>query len=270
MQPSHHPSGLSAATVLESPSPGILTTPDDLCGHSAADCPDHALPPPPALTIERNGYLVRIANGCDPLQRQTAALVERMYAARGLIPYGVHVTPPDGRDLIVAALRNGHAAATLTLRMDCGAGLLADALYHDEIDAVRQRGARVSEITRLAIAPDAASYDALAGLLQALYTLAQLTGHMSDIFIEVHPRHARFHQRVFGFRLAGEERICPRVGAPAVLLHLSRQAFEAALAGRGPSRMPLRARRARRVDRLLPSEEEFRKFRQLLNPSPAG
>ncbi|MCK2126380.1 hypothetical protein MX652_06735 [Thauera aromatica] len=203
------------------------------------------------------------------MQRQTVALVERMYAARGLIPYGTQADP-DEHDLIVAALRNGHAVATLTLRMDCGSGLLADALYRDEIDAVRQRGARVSEITRLAISPDAASYDALSGLLQALYTLARLTAHMTDIFIEVHPRHARFHQRVFGFRRAGEERICPRVEAPAVLLHLSRQAFEASLAGRGLSRAQARAWRSRRVDRLLPSEEEFQAFHQLFGASAAG
>lgn len=67
------------------------------------------------------------------------------------------------------------------------------------------------------------SHDALAGLLQALYALARMPQRMMDIFIEVHPRHANFYQRVFGYRRIGQEKICPRVGATAVLLHLSQR-----------------------------------------------
>ena len=50
------------------------------------------------------------------------------------------------------------------------------------------------ESTRLAIDSGLDSHDALAGLLQALYAVARMT----DIFIEVPPRHASFYQRVFG------------------------------------------------------------------------
>jgi len=42
----------------------------------------------------------------------------------------------------------------------------------------------------------------------------------TDAFIEVNPRHSRFYERMLGFRQLGEMRICPRVGAPAVLLHI--------------------------------------------------
>lgn len=206
----------------------------------------------PNLSFERNGFQIRIANGCDVLKKQTAKLIERMYSARGLFPYGMHAEL-DRRDITVVALREHHAVATLTLRMDHGAGLLADTLYRKEIDAVRNIGGRVCEITRLAIDPDLGSHDALAGLLQALYVLARLTQRMTDIFIEVHPRHARFYQRIFGYRMAGPERICPRVGAAAVLLHLSQQEFERSLA----YHENVAARRPQRVQRLLPSETEL-------------
>lgn len=206
----------------------------------------------PNLAFERNGFQIRIANGCDTLKKQTAKLIERMYSARGLFPYGMHAEL-DRRDITVVALREHHAVATLTLRMDHGAGLLADTLYRKEIDAVRNIGGRVCEITRLAIDPDLGSHDALAGLLQALYVLARLTQRMTDIFIEVHPRHARFYQRIFGYRMAGPERICPRVGAAAVLLHLSQQEFERSLA----YHENVAARRSQRVQRLLPSETEL-------------
>lgn len=43
----------------------------------------------------------------------------------------------------------------------------------------------------------------------------------TDFVIEVNPRHELFYKRMLGFNRIGEERMCPRVGAPAILLHLS-------------------------------------------------
>ena len=42
-----------------------------------------------------------------------------------------------------------------------------------------------------------------------------------DLFCEVNPRHAIPQKRMFGFKQIGELRTCPRVSAPAVLLHLT-------------------------------------------------
>lgn len=206
------------------------------------------------LSFERNGFTIRIANGCEVLKRQTAHLIERMYSARGLFPYGTR-TKLDKRDITVVALHQNQAVATLTVRMDHGSGLLADTLYRSEIDSVREIGGRVCEITQLAIDSQLSSHDALAGLLQALYALAKMTQRMTDIFIEVHPRHASFYQRVFGYRRVGSEKICPRVGAAAVLLHLSQHEFEHALA-----RHERADERRRCVRRLMPSKLEVQKL----------
>lgn len=43
----------------------------------------------------------------------------------------------------------------------------------------------------------------------------------TDFVIEVNPRHELFYKRMLGFNRIGEERMCPRVGAPAILRHLS-------------------------------------------------
>ena len=43
---------------------------------------------------------------------------------------------------------------------------------------------------------------------------------VTDVFIEVNPRHVAFYSRALGFVVLGDERICARVGAPSVLLHL--------------------------------------------------
>jgi hypothetical protein len=42
----------------------------------------------------------------------------------------------------------------------------------------------------------------------------------TDVLIEVNPRHEAYYRRIFGFARAGREWICPRVNAPAVLMHL--------------------------------------------------
>jgi len=212
------------------------------------------------LTFERDGYLIRVANGSDCLKRQAAKLIERMYSSRGLFPYGTQAEI-DKRDVTVVALCGDQAVATLTVRMDFGNGLLADTLYSKEIDSARAIGGKVCEITQLALDPAFGSHDALAGLFQALYVIAQLTRRMTDIFIEVHPRHANFYQRIFGFKRIGCERICPRVGAPAVLLHLSHDEFERALACHDR----LKQRRNSRVARLLPMKDHAKEVIEALS-----
>ena len=62
--------------------------------------------------------------------------------------------------------------------------------------------------------------EVLGALLHLVYIHGRLIHGVTDVVIEVHPRHAGFYQRMIGFSYIGEERICPRVNAPAVLLHL--------------------------------------------------
>src|SRR6266571_5297878 len=44
---------------------------------------------------------------------------------------------------------------------------------------------------------------------------------LSDVFIEVNPRHAAFYHRALCFAVAGVEKKCPRVAAPSMLLRLT-------------------------------------------------
>lgn len=222
--------------------------------------PDEILNLLNGLSFERNGFTVRIANGCEILKRQTAKLIERMYSARGLFPYGTHAEI-DRRDITVVALHANQAVATATVRIDYGSGLLADTLYRKEIDAVRSIGGRVCEITQLAIDPERGSHDALAGVMQGVYVITRATRRVTDIFAEVNPRHASFHQRVFGFRRIGEERMCPRVGAPAVLLHLPLAEFEERVA----RQERLHDTQGDRVHRLLPDHLDSRQLIEALS-----
>lgn len=196
----------------------------------------------------RNGYEIRLTSDTDALRAKADLLVDRMYRSRGLTSYSTdgrsHPRPleqgTEQHNITVAACKAQTVAATLTLSLDMGAGLLADTLYRDIIDGARRKGGRVCEITRLAIDPEHESRDVMASMLQCLYILARLIYRITDVFIEVHPRHASFYTRKLGYRVAGPERTCPRVGAPAVLMHLCKNELEQLLdthAGAQPTRL---------------------------------
>ena len=76
------------------------------------------------------------------------------------------------------------------------------------------------ELRRLAVRDSVDSRMVLAELFRAGYCIGRLVHGATDALIEVNPRHAGFYSRVFGFVRLGDEWICARVNAPAVLMHL--------------------------------------------------
>jgi GNAT superfamily N-acetyltransferase len=160
-----------------------------------------------------------------------ALLVESLYVSRGYLAPRPDVSPES--DLVFIAAENGAATGTLTLRRDGPAGLRADECFGDELDAVRAQGRRACELSRLAIAPIARSTLVIRALFEHVYEILRESGEITDVFIEVNPRHTAFYRRVFGFDVAAGERMCPRVLAPAVLMRLDFTAFEARLRDSG-------------------------------------
>jgi hypothetical protein len=67
-------------------------------------------------------------------------------------------------------------------------------------------------------------------VLASLFYLAHAVGRtvhdVTDVFIEVNPRHVAFYSRVLGFVVAAGEKFCERVRAPSVLLQLELEALE--------------------------------------------
>jgi hypothetical protein len=122
--------------------------------------------------------------------------------------------------ITLQACRADAVFGTVSLGFDSEAGLAADALYKPEIDSYRDAGARVCELTRLAIDPDHGSKEVLGALFHLTYIFGNVFGPATDVFIEVNPRHVVFYKRMLHFRQIGTCRISERVNAPAVLLHL--------------------------------------------------
>ena len=167
-----------------------------------------------------------IAN--SPMELQAAAaLVEARYGDRGYrVTAGERERDPG---ITLIATESDAIIGTLTVRLDGPQGLCADENYGDVVSAARRAGREVCEMTRLAVDPSADSRSVLAALFGLGYVVCRHGHGATDIFVEVNPRHAVFYRRLFGFVVAAGKSICPRVMAPAVLLRLDLERFDARL-----------------------------------------
>ena len=161
----------------------------------------------------------------NPEQRHAAEeLVRRRYAWRGYWAANDcgNAHAADERVTLLAE-KEGKLLGTVTVRPD--APLLAEKTYGGEIERLRQAGRRVGELVKLAVEEGADWKAALDALGQSAYLVARVVHALTDVVIEVNPRHVRFYRRVFGFMVAAAGRLCPRVGAPSVLMQLDLEQF---------------------------------------------
>lgn len=188
--------------------------------------------PAPCIERRRGGrialtdpYLhhIEIADGDPRLQASAAQLVRTMYSARGLQTSNESNIAPVAtpRTTTLVARADERVLGTVTVGADASSGLLADQRYRAEVDRIRHRSKGLCEFTRLAIDPLAGSPRILANMFNVAFVLARHLHRAHDLVMEVNPRHVAYYRRMLGCQVAGAETICPRVGAPAVLLHLS-------------------------------------------------
>jgi len=175
--------------------------------------------------LQRNGYSIHLVNSLK--QRiKASTLIKRMYASRGYQTESASVFSTSSNQYTFEARQSQQLIGTLTLTIDTGKGLLADTLYQPELDQFRRQGRRLCEVSKLAFNPETSSKEIFASLFHMAYIFACHIHGIDDAFIEINPRHATFYKRMLGFCQIGELRICPRVNAPAVLLHLSLEYME--------------------------------------------
>lgn len=208
----HHPDSPSFNYSRTQPLPSqqyqIPANPSNYPDHTERDC-----------LLQRNGYSIHLVNSFK--QRiKASTLIKRMYASRGYSTESNSVFSHAPNQLTFLASIGDIVAGTLTLKIDSEEGLLADELYQSEIDYFRKKGKRVCELSKLVLDPQHGSKEMIAVLFQFAYIYARNLYQATDFFCEVNPRHATPQRRMFGFQQIGEEKTCPRVNAPAVLLHL--------------------------------------------------
>lgn len=161
----------------------------------------------PAVTMNQH----RACNG----------LVRRMYAWRGYRHLTTRHRIGDPLHVTFGAWLDGDLVATLTVSRDSKSSLMAYSLYGHELDRFRKPGHVLCEVTRLAVDVDCHDPDLLKNLFQSAYQYARAVFGATDAVIEVNPRHASYYRRALAFQQIGPMRTCPRVEAPAVLLHRS-------------------------------------------------
>ncbi len=133
------------------------------------------------------------------------------------------------REITFFAADSTTTLGTVTLRLDGPEGLLAEATHRKVVQRARFAGRRIGELTRLALAEGVDSQRVLASLFGIVYAVGRVIHGVTNVFIEVNPRHVAFYARALGFVVAGEARFCERVRAPSVLLHLAVETLEALL-----------------------------------------
>lgn len=155
------------------------------------------------------------------------SLVYQRYSRMGLIdenPYGIHAVPsavgehacvlwgPEGPDV----------GYTMTLFRDNPMGLALDSVYAQSLNELRRKGRRLFEVGMLADRRESAARG-----MGALFTMMRRAIHyglhngLTDVVIGVHPRHAQFYVRYYGFEQFAEPTTYPLVrNNPVVPLRL--------------------------------------------------
>jgi len=151
-------------------------------------------------------------------------LVFRQYAARGYAVVAPGSEPPAPRararrESVIIARIGGRAVGTITVGIDSPNGLLVDEANSEHVGPLREGGLRLGEVVRFALDKVVDSRRVLAALFNAAVGIME-ANRLQYVFIEVNPRHVAFYRRALCFRVVGEEKCCPRVGAPSVLLRL--------------------------------------------------
>lgn len=179
----------------------------------------------PVLPADERGFLPEtpeliVAPAVTYAQlRACSGLVRRMYTWRGYRLAPNRLQPADPNHVTIGAWLDGELVATATASRDSAAGLLADGLYKDEMVKLRGQSRVVCEVTRLAVDLDCHDPELLTSLFLAIYQYVRAVFGGTELVIEVNPRHAGYYRRTMGFHQIGGLRTCPRVDAPAVLLH---------------------------------------------------
>jgi hypothetical protein len=200
--------------------------------HGSVAEPKPPLPPrSPALSIS-------VAESPEALA-EAIRLVRQRYAWRGyetgqLADAAASRAQPNEVTLLAQA--DGTSLGTLTLRLDSSAGLGAEEGYPGTVAAARAEGRRVCELTRFAIAETSYRKTILASLFSLAYAVGRTKHGVTDVFVEVNPRHVGFYRRAFGFAVTAGERFCERVRAPSVLLRLELAELERRLRVPAPIR----------------------------------
>lgn len=168
---------------------------------------------------------IKIAETRDEYE-QSFRLVHDTYLRMGYLKepqphgmlYSVYSLLPE--TVIFVAKSYLTVISTLTEIFDTEAfGLPMDIIYKPEVDALREQGRRVVELSALVTPPKLRWRNLFMLLAQVMYQYSVYRG-VDDLCIAVNPKHVKFYKDILLFEDFGPERHYPRVDAPAVALRV--------------------------------------------------
>lgn len=183
--------------------------------------------------IKPSGFTIKIANTLEEREK-VFRLAYQVYREKGYInensnewlhkPYDAD--PETVVFIVQDQLKN--IVGSITLVFDDSRRLPADGIYKEELDGLRRRGKKITEISRLVISPDYRnSKKILILLFNYLAIYAYHVKRYDDLIIEVNPRHKEYYKSILCFEEFGSEKPCPHVqNAPAVLLNLPLKRYQ--------------------------------------------
>ncbi|MGH7140082.1 MAG: N-acyl amino acid synthase FeeM domain-containing protein, partial [Pirellulales bacterium] len=154
-------------------------------------------------------------------------LVYQSYVRAGLVeenPCQMRVTPYhllDSTQVFIAVCQN-EVISTVSLVGDGVLGLPMEGIYAEEVEQLRWRGIALAEVSSLADRRRQLSrtLPVFVSLMRLMVQSARHRG-IERLLVAVHPRHARFYQRVLSFENVGDLKSYPLVrNNPAVALSL--------------------------------------------------
>lgn len=124
--------------------------------------------------------------------------------------------------ILIVQDKDKNIAGTLTLVFNGTTKLPAEKIYNQEISALKNKGEKMVEISRLVINDQyRSSKEVLLLLMNYLAIYSYHVKNYTSLIIQVNPRHKTYYKTLLNFDEIGTEKACPSVqNAPAILLYL--------------------------------------------------
>ncbi len=160
----------------------------------------------------------------DEMSARARTFLRRVYARSGLVRDGSSPDPLPHPEKFTVLAENTHREplATVSLVFDSDEGLPCDPVFPGILAGLRAKQRKIAEVVSLAVDREGlGAMPVLVRMFGMIYLHAVDIEKCHDFVIEVHPSHAGFYERAFGFTRLSGRRSCPRAGgAEAVLLRL--------------------------------------------------
>ena len=174
------------------------------------------------------------------------SLVYQAYRSAAIIDsnsMGIHTIPhalSPATTVIVGTNAQNQVVSTLTIMHDCSQGLSLDSIYGNQLDKLRQQNRHLMEVGLFAeskpkvdqanntttkpgahtVTKPSVNSTVLSNTIYNMmrYVFYNSCYSLADIIIGVHPHHAGFYKRAFGFEVAGPIKQHPCVKHRPVIL----------------------------------------------------